>query len=312
LRLIAIGEVIENREGNAKILIYPRFARGLRGLDEYSHCIILYYLHKVVLDIEKFIAEIDKIRPMHAPLGASYGVFATRSPHRPNQIGMTVVRIKKIDENILHVEGFDGYVGSPILDIKPYTTRDIVLNASFPQWFPRRDYEEEAILLVHNRMNSIWNMGKKVRELLVEHGYNVSAVSYSHNNYVSIKNTYYRQEYPLPCLTITNLCEIIIQLDCIYATFAVRRDSIDKNFLKSMINTFGLDLEIFGGEDYLHTFYPKDELTSIDDVFMDIIRSGEKIIQLSIKIKFENYHHIIDVLEKITTIIGKYGTVIPP
>ncbi|MFL7791386.1 MAG: TrmO family methyltransferase, partial [Anaerolineae bacterium] len=52
-----------------------------------------------------------------------HGVFATRTPHRPNPIGLSIVRLIKCEENILHVEDVDILDGTPLLDIKPYSSR---------------------------------------------------------------------------------------------------------------------------------------------------------------------------------------------
>jgi tRNA-Thr(GGU) m(6)t(6)A37 methyltransferase TsaA len=52
--------------------------------------------------------------------GKVAGVFASRSPKRPNGIGVTVVDLLKVDDNILHVKGLDAINGTPVLDIKPY------------------------------------------------------------------------------------------------------------------------------------------------------------------------------------------------
>ena len=48
------------------------------------------------------------------------GVFASRSPYRPNKIGLTIVELLKVEENILYVKGLDAIDGTPVLDIKPY------------------------------------------------------------------------------------------------------------------------------------------------------------------------------------------------
>jgi len=51
------------------------------------------------------------------------GIFSTRAPFRPNPIGLSVVELKKIEGNVLHVEGVDILDGTPLLDIKPYTEK---------------------------------------------------------------------------------------------------------------------------------------------------------------------------------------------
>ncbi len=91
--------------------IFPEYAEGLRDLDGFSHIILLYHLHKA-----------GKPRLLVTPFLDSqpHGVFATRAPVRPNPIGLSVVKLNGIQENLLTVEGLDILDGTPLLDIKPY------------------------------------------------------------------------------------------------------------------------------------------------------------------------------------------------
>jgi len=95
----------------AWIELEDKFAGGLKDLDGFSHAIILYYFHKSQReDIEgQPYLEQDK-----------HGIFAIRSPHRPNHIGLSVVKIKKIEANKLYFTEVDVLDGTPVLDIKPY------------------------------------------------------------------------------------------------------------------------------------------------------------------------------------------------
>jgi len=98
------------------IELYEEFMDGLKDLEGFSHIILIFAFH-LSLDNEKIYA--------HPPFdGKKRGVFATRSPHRPNPIGMTIVRLLDIKENIISVSGIDMLDGTPVLDIKPYTSRD--------------------------------------------------------------------------------------------------------------------------------------------------------------------------------------------
>ena len=87
------------------------YVKGLKDLDKFSHCIIVYYFHKSYKEkIEgKPFLEDDK-----------HGIFAIRSPHRPNHIGLSVVKIKNINGNKLWFTQVDMINGTPLLDIKPY------------------------------------------------------------------------------------------------------------------------------------------------------------------------------------------------
>ena len=91
------------------------FAEGLTDLEDFSHIIVIFGFHK---------AEGFKLLTTPFLDNTPRGVFSTRSPHRPNPIGMTIVKIIERKNNILRVSGMDMFEGTPILDIKPYTPRD--------------------------------------------------------------------------------------------------------------------------------------------------------------------------------------------
>lgn len=95
--------------------VYPDFAEGLRDIDGFSHIIVIFAFHE---SHEKKIL----VHPPHD--GKRRGVFSTRSPHRPNPIGFSVLQFILREGNVLHVQGVDMIEGTPILDIKPYTPRD--------------------------------------------------------------------------------------------------------------------------------------------------------------------------------------------
>ena len=91
--------------------IEPIYSDGLKDLDGFSHIILLYHLHLSSgfdLIVEPFLDDQKR------------GLFATRAPNRPNPIGLSVVRLVAIEENILHIENVDVVNGTPLIDIKPY------------------------------------------------------------------------------------------------------------------------------------------------------------------------------------------------
>ncbi len=93
------------------IEIFDEFSAGLKDLDGFSHIVVIFHLHKVKNPSIKACPPWD---------GKEHGVFATRSPYRPNPIGLSVVRLESIEQNILHILGVDMADGTPVLDIKPY------------------------------------------------------------------------------------------------------------------------------------------------------------------------------------------------
>jgi len=96
-------------EGSLKIL--PEFERGLADIEGFSHIFVLWEFDRSH-DFDLIANPPNDNRP--------HGVFATRSPRRPNPIGLTVVELLRSEGPILHVRGLDMLDGTPILDIKPY------------------------------------------------------------------------------------------------------------------------------------------------------------------------------------------------
>jgi len=91
--------------------IFHEYAEGLKDIEGFSHIILVYHFH---LSKEFSL----KVKPhMNNSLR---GVFATRSPSRPNPIGISVVRLIRVKGNILHIRDVDIVDGTPLLDIKPY------------------------------------------------------------------------------------------------------------------------------------------------------------------------------------------------
>ena len=98
-------------EAKAYIKLKSKYAPGLKDLDGFSHAIILYYFHK---------SQKEEILGKPFLEDQKHGIFAIRSPHRPNHIGLSVVKIEKIEENKLHFSEVDMLDQTPVLDIKPY------------------------------------------------------------------------------------------------------------------------------------------------------------------------------------------------
>jgi tRNA-Thr(GGU) m(6)t(6)A37 methyltransferase TsaA len=104
-------------------------ADSLSGLEGYSHCVLLFHFHANTPS-----RAAAKVSPPRLG-GARVGVFATRAPHRPNAIGLSVVRVESVQGACLHVSGADLLHGTPILDIKPYVpSYDAHPGATVPDW----------------------------------------------------------------------------------------------------------------------------------------------------------------------------------
>jgi len=108
--------------------VLPEFERGLQDIEGYSHLMILWVFHK---------AESCELVGKAPTDDRPHGVFSTRSPRRPNPIGLTVVELVQREGSSLRLRGIDMLDGTPVLDIKPYTS-------SIPMEKLRRGWLEEA------------------------------------------------------------------------------------------------------------------------------------------------------------------------
>jgi len=95
--------------------IFKEYEDGLKDIEGFSHLVVLFAFHK---------SEGYELHTKPLLEDTLRGVFSTRSPNRPNPIGMTVVNVIERKGNLLKVSGIDMIEGTPILDIKPYTSRD--------------------------------------------------------------------------------------------------------------------------------------------------------------------------------------------
>ncbi len=115
----------------SEIIVDKKLETALDGVEEFSHLIIVYWMHKLPQRQQPPI----KVHPRGEDSLPLVGVFASRSPSRPNPIGITVVKLLERQGNILKVAGLDAINGTPLLDIKPYIpSHDSIKNAVVPEW----------------------------------------------------------------------------------------------------------------------------------------------------------------------------------
>jgi tRNA-Thr(GGU) m(6)t(6)A37 methyltransferase TsaA len=95
----------------SKIVLMQEFTDGLYRIEDFEKLYILFYFSK---------SKGYKLIHRRRYDGEVSGVFASRSPYRPNGIGLTIVELLNVEGNVLHVRGLDAINGTPVLDIKPY------------------------------------------------------------------------------------------------------------------------------------------------------------------------------------------------
>jgi len=100
-------------EAKGKIEIFQEYRDALQSLELFEYIIVIYHFDKV-----------KKWNPTARPPASNpchtFGLFATRSPNRPNPIGIATIKLEKIENGILYISGTDAFNGTPVLDIKPY------------------------------------------------------------------------------------------------------------------------------------------------------------------------------------------------
>jgi tRNA-Thr(GGU) m(6)t(6)A37 methyltransferase TsaA len=114
----------------SEVVIDSNLTDALDGLEQFSHLIILYWMHQAPTCQPPL-----KVHPMGKAELPLVGLFATRSPHRPNPIGKSTVKLLNRQRNILRVEGLDAIDGTPVVDIKPYIPGyDSATDVEVPRW----------------------------------------------------------------------------------------------------------------------------------------------------------------------------------
>ena len=94
-----------------QVVVFPEYQAGLQDLSGFSHLYLIYHFHlchSYSLKVTPFLDDTQR------------GVFATRAPARPNPIGLSVVRLERIEDNTLFILDVDVVNGTPLLDLKPY------------------------------------------------------------------------------------------------------------------------------------------------------------------------------------------------
>ena len=109
--------------------VSPEYVAGLKDVEGFSHLILVYHFHlaqKYSLLVKPFLDE------------KLHGVFSTRAPSRPNPIGVSIVRLAKIEKNLLHIQDVDVLDGTPLLDIKPFVPEFDQRNAERIGWLKKK------------------------------------------------------------------------------------------------------------------------------------------------------------------------------
>ena len=133
-KLVPIGKV-EVKDGVTGVRLADTYADGLLGLDQWSHLQVFYWFDKNDTPEKRKILRVPPRGNKENPLT---GVFACRSPFRPNLIALSVCRIVSITGTFVQLEALDAFDGTPVLDLKPFTPADAPSkDVKVPDWAKR-------------------------------------------------------------------------------------------------------------------------------------------------------------------------------
>ncbi|MBW2062522.1 MAG: tRNA (N6-threonylcarbamoyladenosine(37)-N6)-methyltransferase TrmO [Deltaproteobacteria bacterium] len=131
---------VDEDKGEFRIVLDEEYIDGLTDLDSFQYIYVIYYVHRLMRSPSMIES------PSWTP-GTKVGLFATRSAVRPNPIGISIVRLKKIVNNEIFTSGLDVFDTTPLLDIKPYIKDlDSKSDANYG-WLDDLDSNKEHLLL---------------------------------------------------------------------------------------------------------------------------------------------------------------------
>ena len=133
-----VGKEIRKKSNVSKIIIRQDLTEALDGIEDFSHLFVIFWMHKTPKE-ERTTMKVHPRGRIDMPL---LGVFATRTSCRPNPIGVTLVELLGVEDNVVTVRGLDAFDGTPVLDIKPFDNRDMAEDVMVPEWWMRLEKEK--------------------------------------------------------------------------------------------------------------------------------------------------------------------------
>jgi len=127
-----IQAVFNDSEGQVEV--FPEYALGLKGIESFSHLMLIYHFHRATVSnlLQKPFLDEEKER----------GIFSIRHFNRPNPIGISIVELKRVRENVLEVRGLDILDETPLLDIKPYMRQFDLRDGSCSGWLEEQKIDD--------------------------------------------------------------------------------------------------------------------------------------------------------------------------
>lgn len=128
---------VKNKSNIADLVLKEELTAGLQGIEDFSHIFVLFWMNNIS-NTDRHIMKVHPRGRKDVPL---LGIFATRTQFRPNPLGLTLVELVKVYDNRLTVRGLDAFDRTPIIDIKPVDSWDIVADMKLPAWWLRLENE---------------------------------------------------------------------------------------------------------------------------------------------------------------------------
>lgn len=125
-----IGSVYK-ADGRTTLRLKNEFRPALKGLNGFSHVWVLWWSNRSDTPEKRSTVQVHPRGDIHNPLT---GVFACRSPVRPNLIGLSLCRVLSVKNNVVQVDKIDAFADTPLLDLKPYIPASDSAKASTPGW----------------------------------------------------------------------------------------------------------------------------------------------------------------------------------
>ena len=125
---------VEKTKGSTSIRVFEKYVPALKGLDGWSHVNVLYWFDRNDTPAKRSILQVHPRGNKQNPLT---GVFACRSPVRPNLIALTLCKVLSVEGNVVKVDKIDAFDKTPVLDLKPVLASDAPRDAKAPSWLGR-------------------------------------------------------------------------------------------------------------------------------------------------------------------------------
>jgi tRNA-Thr(GGU) m(6)t(6)A37 methyltransferase TsaA len=138
VRTAAVGNEVKDKTRTSQIILRSELAAALDGVTGFSHLFVLFWLNEISDEKRKIL----KVHPRGRSDMPLLGVLATRTMLRPNPIGLTLVELVKVEDNVLTVRGLDAFDGTPVLDVKPFDSWDEAKDARMPDWWIKLESEK--------------------------------------------------------------------------------------------------------------------------------------------------------------------------